>query len=180
METVETRSSRKHCTGTDGSKSRNRAARRPPCHCPPLSLGPSAHPSVGGPGAAPAGGLGGGRHDVMRTGVVRSELRAARSADCGRRAWAGAPMGGRTWGGPVTKRPAVLAGRSLPSRRPLPVCLVSEAGSVPSSTARGLSTAGDESRDAISASSSRASSSALRQRGSTVVSRQGGGGVGLG
>ena len=66
------------------AKSRNRAARRPPCHCPPLSLGPSAHPSVGGPGAAPSGGLGGARHDGMRTGVVRSELRAALPADCGR------------------------------------------------------------------------------------------------
>ena len=56
--------------------------------CPPLPPGPSAHPSEGGPGAAP-GGPGGGRHDGIRTGVVRSVLLAGPPADCGR---AGVPL----------------------------------------------------------------------------------------
>ena len=92
-------------------------------------------------------------------------------------------MGGRANGRQDLGRPRHEAasgarGAQLAKQAAAAGLLVSEAGSVPSSTARGLSTAGDESRDAISASSSRASSSALRQRGSTVVGRQGGGGDG--
>ena len=72
----------------------NRAAGSPRphrvTHCPPLPLGPSAHPCVGGPGAAP-GGLGGGRHDGIRTGAVRSVLLAGPPADCGR-GRAGVPL----------------------------------------------------------------------------------------
>ena len=45
---------------------------------------------MGGPGAAP-GGLGGGRHDGIRTGAVRSVLLAGPPADCGR-GRAGVPL----------------------------------------------------------------------------------------
>ena len=95
----------------------NRAAGSPRphrvTHCPPLPLGPSAHPCEGGPGAAP-GGPGGGRHDGIRTGAVRPVLLEGSPADCGR-GRAGVPLTSSVTGASKTdlRREAVLG---LPPR----------------------------------------------------------------